>query len=418
MHARRLTERLLRTIKTNGLRLEIRDQQICGLELRVTSQSTKTWLLRYRRKSDGKKRALTLGRFPEMTLKEARVRAVEERAQIGRGADPASRVSTRTAMTFFELAEKRLSEDSTIGEGSKRNYRHCFTSDVYSAIGAIPAASVSGDQVARILDAIEKRGSPVQADRTRAAIGSTFKWAVKRRLANVLSDPTTGLGKRASSMPRMRVLTPDELGRLWRSINSDIAPLTSAMRLIFQIAFLTGQRRTEVAGAKIKELALEGSLPAWTIPGEGGRGKNRTPGRTKNRRGQNLPLSKHAAELFRHAIHHSEGAEYVFPADIIHVKAGNKPRMPHIHGESVSRAMRRLRASTGIEDITIHDLRKCMSTWLGEQGTRPDVIDRILNHQPRDVTRRHYNFAQMDGLVRQALQSWANHVCTLGETQR
>ena len=147
MRARRLTERLIQTIKTNGRRLEIRDLEVRGLELRVTPQSTKTWLLRYRRKSDGKKRALTLGRFPEMTLKEARIRAIEERAQIGRGADPASRVSTRTAMTFFDLAEKRYwLEDSTIGEGSKRNYRHCFISDVYGAIGAIPAASVSGDQ--------------------------------------------------------------------------------------------------------------------------------------------------------------------------------------------------------------------------------------------------------------------------------
>ena len=234
-----------------------------------------------------------------MTLKEARIRAIEERAQIGRGADPASRVSTLTAMTFFDLAERRTGRGQHNRRGFKKRPLSSFQlRDVYDAIGAIPAASVSGDQIARILDAIEKRGSPVQADRTRKPpIGSTFKWAVKRRLANVLSDPTTGLGKRASSMLHV-VLTPDELGRLWKSINSDTAPLTSATRLIFQIAFLTGQRRTEVAGAKISELALESSLPAWTIPGEGGRGKNRTLGRTKNRRGQNLPLSKHAAELF------------------------------------------------------------------------------------------------------------------------
>ncbi len=316
-------------------------------------------------------------------------------------------------MTFRELAEKRLAEDSTIGTGSKGNYRQCFVSDVYKAIGSLPAASVSADQIARILDAIEKRGSAVQADRTRAAIGSTFKWAVKRRLAHVMEDPTTGLGKRAASSARLRVLNNAELARVWKAVVSDKAPLTAQMRLIFQIAFLTGQRRTEVAGARTDELTLAGTCPMWTIPGDIKRGQRLTRGRTKNRKDQCLPLSVQAAELFRSAILLSEGNSYVFPADLLHVKTRGESRLPHIHGESVSKAMRRLRTKAQIEDVTLHDLRKGMSTWLGEVGVRPDVIDRILNHQPRDVTRRHYNFAQMEGLVRQALQSWADHVYSL-----
>ena len=260
MHQRRLTQRLVETAIAMDRRVEIRDEQVRGLELRVTVRGTKTWLIRYRRRADGKKRTLTLGRYPEMPLKEARIRAIEERAQIERGADPASRGQSHTTMTFRELAEKRLAEDSTIGAGSKGNYRQCFLSDVYKAIGSLPAASVSADQIARILDLIEKRGSAVQADRTRAAIGSTFKWAVKRRLANVLADPTAGLGKRASSSARVRVLSDTELATLWKAVGSDKAPLTPQMRLIFQIACLTGQRRTEVAGARIDETSVRGSV--------------------------------------------------------------------------------------------------------------------------------------------------------------
>jgi integrase len=92
------------------------------------------------------------------------------------------------------------------------------------------------------------------------------------------------------------------------------------------------------------------------------------------------------------------------------VQPSSKTRLPHIHGESVSKAVRRLRVRFQIEDVTIHDMRRGISTWLGEQGVRPDVIDRILNHRPRDVTRLHYNFAGMDGLLRSALQMWADHV--------
>jgi hypothetical protein len=79
--------------------------------------------------------------------------------------------------------------------------------------------------------------------------------------------------------------------------------------------------------------------------------------------------------------------------------------------------VRRLRADFKIEDVTIHDMRTAISTWLGDQGVRPDVIDRILNHKPKSVTRRHYNFALMDKFVRAAMQMWADHVHRIaGET--
>ena len=77
--------------------------------------------------------------------------------------------------------------------------------------------------------------------------------------------------------------------------------------------------------------------------------------------------------------------------------------------------MRRLRATYQIDDVTIHDLRRSISTWLGERGTRPDVIDLILNHQPRDVTRRHYNLAAMFNPVHEALEAWAEHLSGLSQ---
>src|SRR6185436_20668694 len=86
------------------------------------------------------------------------------------------------------------------------------------------------------------------------------------------------------------------------------------------------------------------------------------------------------------------------------------PRTAHIHGESVSKAMRRLREAAGVSDVVIHDARRCIATWLGDRGVRAGVIDRILNHKPTDVTGRHYNHAEMDYFVRQAFQDWADHV--------
>jgi integrase len=72
--------------------------------------------------------------------------------------------------------------------------------------------------------------------------------------------------------------------------------------------------------------------------------------------------------------------------------------------------MRRLTATIGLDDAHLHDMRRCIATWCGNKGVRPDVIDLILSHKPRDVTRRHYNFAGMDCPVREAMQAWADHV--------
>ena len=133
-------------------------------------------------------------------------------------------------------------------------------------------------------------------------------------------------------------------------------------------------------------------------------------GRTKNGREQVIPLSEQAAELFQRALELSDNAEFAFPANTGSVKIGKKPRTPHINGQSVSRAMRRLRERYDLDDVTLHDMRRCVATWLGNQAVRPGVIELILNHTKTDVTGRHYMFAKMSDAVRQALQSWADHV--------
>jgi hypothetical protein len=65
-------------------------------------------------------------------------------------------------------------------------------------------------------------------------------------------------------------------------------------------------------------------------------------------------------------------------------------------------------------------MRRTCATWLGEQGTRPDVIERILNHAPQGVTRKHYDHSRLEPMVREALQLWADHVDTVvrGKGQR
>ena len=77
-----------------------------------------------------------------------------------------------------------------------------------TAIGDLPAGEITGEQIARVLESIEAR-SKHAAHKARSAIGSTYRWAVKRR--KVKTNPTIGLGFTVQSKPRNRVLSDDEL---------------------------------------------------------------------------------------------------------------------------------------------------------------------------------------------------------------
>jgi integrase len=282
----------------------------------------------------------------------------------------------------------------------------------YPAIGDMSAGDVTADHVVAICKRIEDGGARVQSERTKATIGGVYRWALRNRENGVKANPCRDIGRRSHKVERTRTPTDAELSALWAATESEDGKLSRPMRLIIQLAILTSQRRTEICGARVSELhGLDTDAPLWVIPGDVNRRGKIIEGRTKNGREQRVPLSTQAADLFRKAIAQSGGGEYVFPAVMSRVKIGKVPRTPHIHGESVTMAMRRLRAATGIDDVSIHDMRRAVSNWLKDQGVSREVRDLILNHKDPSVTEAHYsNTARMERQVRAALQAWADWV--------
>jgi integrase len=364
----------------------------------------------------GRRRKLRLGEYhPErFTLREARGRALDALATINRGADPVAEADARAnALTFKALAEKFLAEAPHLAATTRRNYRQYLEKAVFPAIGGLPAAEVTADHIVAICKGIEAGGAHVQSQNTKTAIGGVYRWAVRERL--VKSNPCAGIGRRSPLVARTRTPTDSELATLWATISDTSSTVSQPMRLILQLAILTGQRRTEVAGARISELhGLETDAPVWVIPGDVNRRGKIIEGRTKNGREQRVPLSMQAAALFRKAVALSGGGEHVFPADLSKVKIGNEPRMQHTHGGSVTSAMRRLRAAAGVDDVSVHDMRRAVSNWLKDQGVSREVRDLVLNHKDASITEAHYsNSARMEKQVRAALQAWSDHVWSI-----
>jgi integrase len=385
-----------------------------GLTLVVQPTGVATYFVRYQVRQGTKRvfRRAKLGDRKLVSLSDARTRALDIMREVEAGQDPvAVAKASSTSLTFKQLAEDRLASDVEIGPRTRDEYAYALQRDVYPVIGDVPATNVTREAVAAVLHVIEKRGALRRADHTKSAIGSTYRWAMKRGL--VSSNPTAGLGRRSPTTARTRVLTEEELRKLWQGLDRDDVGVAWSVRTVLKLVYLTGQRRLEVAGTRRSELRdLEGHAPLWVIPGDDKRGGKVIKGRTKNGKEQRVPLSKQAAVLFREAIAKAGASECVFPADLKKVRIGKTPIHPHLHSDSITRGMRSLCVVLGITDASVHDARRCVATWLGERGVRPDVIDAILNHAPKaqDVTRRHYNHAVLAEPVRQALQAWADHV--------
>jgi len=402
----KLTVRFVETVKAKERREEYRDTDAKGLILRVTPGGIKTWALVY---SHGrKKRRLTLGEFPAIALTKARELALEALSRIAQGHDPqgqklAERRGRLDALSFSKLADAWLEKHARVKlkPTAVVEYERMIDADLRPSIGEMAAGLITKqDVILKVRDKIAGRGARVHADHVVGMVSRIYSWAIDEEY--VENNPAYKVRKAAAGPSiRDRVLTTEELKSFWAGL--DKAEMSEPLRLIFRLALLTGQRRSEVAGMRKCEINDDDKL--WVLPGDRMENGRTIHGRTKNRRDHMVPLTDAAMNVVLKAIALSGDSEFVFPSPV------RDGRVGHINGEAVSMAMRRNRTKAfGVPDMRTHDLRRTLRTFLGEQGIPDEVADRVLNHARPGVGNQHYNHAKMLPQVRGALDLWAAHV--------
>ena len=170
---------------------------------------------------------------------DARQAAAEVMRKVEAGGDPVGEAEARRgALTLRDLFKQRLELDQDTAARTLDDYSKALELDVFSRIGDGPAVELTSDQIADVLERIERR-SRHSAHRARCAVSSTFRWA--QRKGKLRRNPVVGLGFTVRPIPRDRVFTDAEMRKLWHGIES--APeLSPAMRIILQLALLIGLR--------------------------------------------------------------------------------------------------------------------------------------------------------------------------------
>jgi integrase len=383
------TERDIAAVKPNGNVAEHRIKGFRNLVLRVLPSGLKTWTFIYKSPTTSKWRKIRLGAYPAVGLQLAKDLAIAHMVAITAGKDPLA--APATTMTFGQLADAYMVEHRRKCRPSwSREAQRMLDADIRPYLKDLRIDAISKADVVAIIERVARRGSFVSADNVLGLIRAIFNWAAGT--GKTENDPTRGLKKRNAGRPRERVLTDDEIAVLWCALDQlpfSERTLSSQIRDALKLQLLLGVRVGEAVGAAKAEFDL--ARATWTIPAA----------RTKSGREHRLPLSPLAAEVIAQAMRRSGPSPWLFPSP-----EDGKPIRP----KSASRGLMRLRRRLALVGFGTHDLRRTVATRLGDLGVADDVIERVLNHAPATVSRRHYNRAERFGEMKAALEAWAKKV--------
>jgi integrase len=372
-----------------GKRLERFDGPggVAGLSLRISARGIRSWSLMVR--VGTRQRRLTLGRFPDLSLADARKRARAALELAERGIDPAGdRVERRPDRDLFANVVAQYLELHARPNRLRRaaDLERLLRHSVLPHWGKRRIQEIGRRDVLDLIDRIKVR-APSMAVKVQASVGRVFNWALERGI--IAASPLAGMKRPVREQARERVLEPHELAAVWRGAEAIGWPYGPIVKLLI----LTGARRSEVTGMAWSELDLERRL--WIKPAV----------RVKSGREHRLPLSPAAVDLLG-SLPRVDGSDFVFPN-----RTGTGPV------QQLSDAKVRFDRLCGVSGWRLHDLRRTCASMLAELGVRESVIAAILDHSQAGlfgVTAR-YNRHKYEAEARAALERWAGHLARLAE---
>ena len=360
-----------------------------GLHLYVAPTGRKTWRLAFRWR--GAEQLLTLGRYPDVGLAQARARRDAARADLAEGIDP--RKARVAAMTFEVLARRWHAHAAPAwGERHAADVLSNLKREFFPALGARPIGEIEPPELLAVLRRIEARGAVQTAKRVRQRLAALFAYGRAEGLCavNPATDLAAALAEAPPSRPMPALETIAECRALLTAADH-IVEVNEMVRLAHRFLALTAVRCAPVSGMRWSEVDM--AARTWTVPARRMKLKRAKKGDAAN--DHVVPLSDAAIiligqvrEQFAESAKNS-GDDLVFPI------------APGAIGELI--------AATPFAGRHVpHGWRASFSTILnddlGEAWLR--TIDRALAHSPKDKVEAAYNRAQLLDRRRAVFDRW------------
>ena len=352
------------------------DETLKGFGIRVSMGGSKSFVLIYGKGRNTK----TLGRYPDLSLAEARKKAKQVQGELASMTEPELAVYlspnfNEARERFLDDAKSRLKPSSYDQYSRPLNKHFEFSKRV---------GEITRQDVMKAISAL--KGSVSAPRHAFVAIRTMLSWCVLHGL--ISTSPVPPLQFKVTS--RSRILTDEELKAVWLRADEVGYPYGALVQLLI----LTGQRRGEIAGLHRSWL----SKNLLTYP----------TGFCKNKREHTIPLGPLALSIISKI---PKSSELLFPASRAHVR-GNPTST--INGWPKYKR----NFDQGLTDVapyTLHDLRRTFSSQLAAQGTPIHVTEKLLNHVSGTLSgvAAVYNRYSYAAEMRGAIEAYETHLLTL-----
>lgn len=253
------------------------DAKVAGLTIRITKNATKSFSF-FRRIKGGEPIRVTLGKYPLLSIENARLEASKLNLSVESRNNPAAvRNAHKAELTFKELFSEYLERHSKSKKRTWDEDAQKYKKYLEKPLGKLKISAISRKEIGDIHNSITKAGNSTTANRVLALISSIFGRAIEWNLLQ--TNPAIGI-RRNREIPRMRFIQSNELPLFFSAL---MAEENETVRDIFLIALLTGARRENVVTMRWEDISFERA--EWHIE------------RTKNGESQTVNLSPEAIEI-------------------------------------------------------------------------------------------------------------------------
>jgi len=364
-----------------------------GLYIEVAPSGGKWW--RYKFRFGGKELRLSLGTYPDVSLKDARARHLIERKKLSEGINPAEnrkaeKAAIRLAVTnSFEMVAREWAVSYFKGKTASHKERTIrrLENYIFPWLGGKPISEITAPQILEVVKRIENLNKLETAHRTMQATSQIFRHAVQTGRA--LRDPTIDLrgALPAPIVKHMAAFTePKEIAELLRAIDGFTGSFT--VQCALKLSPLVFTRPSELRSAKWADIDLEANEWRYLV--------------TKTKTMHLVPLSTQAVKLFTEMKALSGHGEFVFPN-------GHDPKKP-MSPAAINASLKRMGYDTQ-KDITAHGFRAMARTILHERlNIDPYIIEHQLAHKVPDALGAAYNRTKFIEQRTAMMQAWADYL--------
>ena len=387
-----LSDTKIRSLKPADKKYKVTDEK--GLYLLVKPNGGKYWKLAYR--FGGKQKELSIGVYPDVSLKHARIKRDDARKQLAQDIDPSQEKKLKrsaaadasdnsfehTALEWFQI--KMIDKSKSHQDRTLR----ALKKDMFPVLGNRPISEITAKELLQALRKIESRGALETAKRARQTSGQIFRYAIAtgRAERNPAAD-LEGALKTPQKTHYPSITTPDEVGKLLVAIDNYQGTPTVATAL--KLSPLLFCRPGELRHMEWNEINWQDAV--WEIPAE----------KMKMKQPHIVPLSTQAITILENYKILSQRGEFVFPS----ARGASRP----LSENGVRTALRTMGYDN--ETMTPHGFRAMARTLLDEVLEIPiEWIEQQLAHAVRDANGRAYNRTTHLKQRKVMMQQWADYL--------